>query len=186
MIVGQGDYRYEVVPHWAKFPADWNIGWISAVAADSMDRVFLYSRSGHPVVVLDADGNFLSTWGAEILQDAHGLFIDDHDIIYCVERNTHVLRKFTSRGRLLMTLGTPGLPGEGPGDPFNRPTGVALSPDGYMYISDGYGNSRVHKFTPDGRHVLSWGEPGDGPGQFNIAHEGGGGRKRPGARVRPG
>jgi len=142
-----------------------------AVACDSEDRVYVYSRSEHPVVVFDREGRFLGSWGEGILLDAHGIYIDDHDIIYCVERNTHVLRKFTTRGRLLMTLGTPGVPAEREGEPFNGPTDVCLSPDGYMYVSDGYGNARVHKFTLDGKHVLSWGEAGSGPGQFDLSHD---------------
>ena len=69
-----------------------------------------------------------------------------------------------------MTLGTPGKPGERDGDPFNKPTDVAIASTGELFVSDGYGNARVHKFSPDGELLFSWGEHGSGPGQFNIPH----------------
>jgi hypothetical protein len=84
----------------------------------------------------------------------------------------HTSRKFTPEGKLLLTIGDPDTPAslQG-GQPFNRPTHVAVCPrTGNLYLSDGYGNSRVHKYTPDGRHLLSWGEPGTDPGQFNLPH----------------
>jgi DNA-binding beta-propeller fold protein YncE len=84
----------------------------------------------------------------------------------------HTARLFTPDGALLLTIGDPDQPAtlQG-GQPFNRPTHVAISPrTEAVFVSDGYGNSRVHKYTPDGRHVLSWGEPGTDPGQFNLPH----------------
>ena len=102
--------------------------------------------------------------------------------MYLTDDRDHTVRKFTIDGKLLMTLGTRGVAsdtGVENGDyrtvrraaaPFNLPTNLALAPDGSMYVSDGYGNARVHKFSPDGRLVLSWGGPGDGPGQFNLPH----------------
>ncbi|NIM44588.1 MAG: hypothetical protein GTN80_02625 [Nitrososphaeria archaeon] len=56
------------------------------------------------------------------------------------------------------------------GPPFNRPTGVALSSTGEIYVSDGYGNARIHKFSQDGKLLFSWGEPGPAPGQFRLPH----------------
>jgi sugar lactone lactonase YvrE len=121
------------------------------------------------MVVFDTDGNFLTSWGDDILKDAHGIFIDDDDNIYCTERDTHVVRKFTSEGELLMTLGTPDEPGAD-GEPFNKPTDLAIGPDGEMYITDGYGNARVHKYSPDGELIKSWGQPGTGPSEFDLPH----------------
>ena len=114
------------------------------------------------MVVFDRDGNFIDSWGDDILKDAHGIFIDADDNIYCTERDTHVVRKFTTEGELLMTLGTPDEPGA-EGEPFNKPTDLALGPDGEMFITDGYGNARVHKYSPDGELIKSWGQPGTGP-----------------------
>jgi streptogramin lyase len=169
MAFGSGKYTYEVQEGWGKLPKGWKFSWIPAVAVDSKDRIYVYSRSEHPMVVFDREGNFLKSWGEDILKDAHGLFIDAEDNIYCVERNTHVMHKFTPDGELLMTLGTPDKPGA-EGEPFNLPTDLALGPDGEMFITDGYGNARVHKYSPDGELIMSWGKPGKGPGEFNLPH----------------
>lgn len=169
MIFGQGTHQYTVAENWWTLPDGWEFGWIPAVAVDSQDRVYVYSRSEHPMVVFDRDGNFLTSWGDDILKDAHGIFIDADDNIYCVERETHVMHKFTTDGELLMTLGTMDKPGA-EGEPFNLPTDFALGPDGEMYISDGYGNARIHKYSPDGALIKSWGKPGSGPGEFDLPH----------------
>ena len=169
MVFGQGTHQYTVQEDWWTLPEGWEFGWIPAVAVDSQDRIYVYSRSEHPMVVFDRDGNFIDAWGDDILKDAHGIFIDADDNIYCTERDTHVMRKFTTNGELLMTLGTPDEPGA-EGEPFNKPTDFALGPDGEMYISDGYGNARVHKYSPDGELIKSWGQPGTGPGEFDLPH----------------
>lgn len=169
MIFGQGTHQYTVQENWWTLPDGYEFGWIPAVAVDSQDRVYVYSRSEHPMVVFDRDGNFLTSWGDDILKDAHGIFIDAEDNIYCVERETHVMHKFTTDGELLMTLGTMDKPGA-EGEPFNLPTDFALGPDGEMFISDGYGNARIHKYSPDGELIKSWGKPGTGPGEFDLPH----------------
>lgn len=169
MVFGQGTHQYTVQEDWWTLPEGWEFGWIPAVAVDSQDRVYVYSRSEHPMVVFDRDGTFIDAWGDDILKDAHGIFMDADDNIYCTERDTHVMRKFTTNGELLMTLGTPDEPGA-EGEPFNKPTDFALGPDGEMYISDGYGNARVHKYSPDGELIKSWGQPGTGPGEFDLPH----------------
>ena len=168
MAFGAGTHIYEVQEGWAQLPDGWKFGWIPAVAVDSQDRVYVYSRSEHPMVVFDREGNFLESWGDDILKDAHGIFIDAADNIYCVERETHCMRKFTSDGELLMTLGTPNQPADG--TPFNLPTDLAVGPDGELFVSDGYGNARIHKYSPDGELIKSWGTPGDGPGEFDLPH----------------
>ena len=79
------------------------------------------------------------------------------------------MRKCTPQGKVVLTIGTPGKPASRfRGDPFNRCTHTALSPQGDIYVSDGYQNARVHKYSPDGKLLFSWGEPGTGPGQFNL------------------
>ena len=169
MAFGTGDYRYDVQENWYRLPDGWSFGWVAAVAVDSRDRVFVYSRSDHPLVVFDRDGSFSTSWGDEHLKDAHGIFIDADDNVFCVERETHIMRKFTAEGELLMTLGMPHQPGAAQ-QPFNLPTDLALGPNGEMFISDGYGNARVHKYTADGELITSWGSPGTGPGEFDLPH----------------
>jgi DNA-binding beta-propeller fold protein YncE len=93
-------------------------------------------------------------------------------MLYFVDDGDHSIRKCTPDGEVLMTIGTPGEPAPiHSGQPFNRPTKVAFDPKtDELYISDGYGNARVHKFSPDGKHLFSWGEYGTDPGQFNLVH----------------
>jgi len=169
MRVGYGDYQYEVIADWARLPSGWSFGWIPSVAVDSQHRVYVYSRSEHPMIVFDAEGNFLTSWGEDILRDAHGIFIDTAENIYCTERETHCVHKFKPDGELQWTLGSPGIP-RPPGVPFNKPTDLAVAPDGCFFVSDGYVNFKVHKYSPEGILLLSWGEPGTGPGQFNLVH----------------
>jgi streptogramin lyase len=169
MPFGSGAHTYDVAEGWGKLPPGWRFGWVPAVATDSQDRVYIYSRSEHPMVVFDREGRFLASWGEEVLKDAHGIFIDAEDHVWCVERETHCVHKFTTDGRLLMTIGTPGSPGE-EGRPFRLPTDIAFASTGEIYVSDGYGNRKVHKFSPQGELLLSWGREGSGPGEFNFPH----------------
>jgi DNA-binding beta-propeller fold protein YncE len=133
-------------------------------------------------MVFDRDGTFLTSWGEGLFIRPHGIAIGPDDAIYCTDDRDHTVRKFTADGRLLLTLGVRGTPSDTgatsmdyrtilrAGPPFHYPTNVALSPEGDLYVSDGYGNARVHKFSADGRLLLSWGEPGGGPGQFRLPH----------------
>jgi len=182
MRFGSGDLTYEYVEGWAKIPEGWDLIEVPAVAVDSQDRVYAFTRSEHPVVVFDRDGKFLSAWGEGVFTRAHGLFVGPDDSLYCLDDFDHTLRKCTTNGKVLMTLGEKNKPsdtGYEPGNylsvkyggsPFNRPTSVALSPEGDLYVTDGYGNCRVHKFSPDGKLLFSFGDPGSGHGQFRMPH----------------
>jgi len=170
MTFGSGGYTYTVAEGWGRLPDGWTWGWIPAVACDSQGRVYVYSRSEHPLVIFDRDGNFLASWGEGILKDAHGIYIDADDNVYCTERNTHCIRQFNREGALVMTLGIPDQPATQDGDPFNLPTDLAIASTGELFVSDGYGNARVHKFSSDGSLIQSWGEHGSEPGQFALSH----------------
>jgi DNA-binding beta-propeller fold protein YncE len=147
-----GKLVYDVVEGWGKLPEGWIYTQVAGVSVDSKDRVYVLNRGEHPIIVYAKDGTFIGSWGEGMFQNAHGAYIDEKGHIYCVDRNRHVLWKFTT------------------GEPFNLPTDVALAPDGDIYVSDGYGNNRVHRFSPEGELLLSWGEAGEGPGQFNLPH----------------
>jgi hypothetical protein len=124
------------------------------------------------VIVFDRGGAFRRSWGEGLVRRAHAITIDADDMVWLTDDLHHTVRKFTPDGKLLLTIGNPDQ-ASAPhgGKPFNRPTHVAICPrTGYLFVSDGYGNSRVHKYAPDGRHVMSWGEPGTDPGQFNLPH----------------
>jgi len=171
VVLGSGEHRYRVVENWAKLPDGWDLRDVAAVAVDSKDRVYVFNRGEHPMVVFDRDGNFIKSWGEGLFHRAHGLHIDAHDQLYCTDDGDHTVRKCTVDGKVLLTIGVPGEPKPYmSGEPFHRCTHTALSPSGEIYVSDGYGNACVHKFSPDGKLLKSWGEPGSDPGEFNIVH----------------
>ena len=163
---------FKVVEGWGRLPAGWRYVEAAGVAVDSKDDVYVFNRGEHPVIVFDREGNFLRSWGEGLVRRAHGITIGPDDEVWLTDDGNHTIRKFTREGKLLLTIGDPDKPAtlQG-GKPFNRPTHVALSPStGDLFISDGYGNSRVHKYDPKGRHLFSWGEPGTDPGCFNLPH----------------
>ena len=171
VVLGSGEHRYRVVENWAKLPDGWSFKDVAAVGVDSKDRVYVFNRGEHPMIVFDRDGNFLRSWGEGVFHRAHGLNIDSNDILYCTDDGDHSVRRCSTEGKIDLTIGVPGKPAPFmSGEPFHRCTHTALSPRGDIYVSDGYGNARVHKFSPDGKLIKSWGESGTEPGQFNIAH----------------
>ncbi|MGE3922761.1 MAG: peptidyl-alpha-hydroxyglycine alpha-amidating lyase family protein [Lautropia sp.] len=170
-VVGEGEYRYRVVEGWGMLPDGWDYKEVGGVAVDSKDNVYVFNRGEHPMIVFDRDGNFLRSWGEGMFPRAHGIHIDEHDHLYLTDDLSHTVRKCTPEGKVLLEIGTHGKPaGYMSGQPFHRCTHTALAPTGDIYVSDGYGNARVHKYSPDGKLLSSWGEPGTGPGEFNIVH----------------
>jgi len=172
VMLGSGAHRYEVVDNWAKLPPgqEFNAD-VAAVGVDKQDRVYAFNRGKHPMVVLDRDGNFLRSWGEGLFPRAHGVHMSSDDTLWLTDDGDHTVRHCTLDGKVLLTIGIPGKPSPYmSGEPFHRCTHTALSPQGDLYVSDGYGNSRVHKFAPNGKLLFSWGEPGTDPGQFNIVH----------------
>ena len=170
-ILGEGEHRYEVVENWGKLPPGLRYSEVAAVGVDSKDNVYVFARGQNPMIVFDREGNFLRTWGQGLFTRAHGLHIGTDDTLYCTDDGDHTVRHMTTEGKLLMEIGIPGKPAEYmSGEPFHRCTHTALSPGGDIYVSDGYGNARVHKYSPDGKLLFSWGQPGTNPGEFNIVH----------------
>ena len=170
-IIGEGDFRFRVSESWGNLPDGWDLREVGGVAVDSKDNVFIFNRGDHPIVVFDRHGNFLRSWGEGEYPRAHGISIDDEDNVYLTDDGGHFVRKCSIDGKVLFEIGTPGKPAPYmSGKPFHRCTHTALAPNGDIFVSDGYGNARVHKFSPDGKHLLSWGGPGTGAGEFNIVH----------------
>jgi DNA-binding beta-propeller fold protein YncE len=172
VVVGTEGFRYRFVQQWAALPEGFNLGDASGVAVDSRDRVYVFARGEHPIVVFDRDGNVLNTWGhGTFSKRPHALHMGPDDTLYCTDAGDHTVRRYTLDGKLLMQLGIPGTPSPPmSGLPFCKCTHTALSPEGYLYVSDGYDNARVHKYSPDGKLLFSWGASGTAAGEFNVPH----------------
>lgn len=176
------EFGYEADDHWAKCPTGWHWNEATAVATDSHDRVYVFNRGDHPLMIFDRGGTFLASWGEGLFVRPHGICIGPDDSVYLTDDADHTVRKFTPDGQLLLTLGTSGKHSDTgatsmdfrtivrAGPPFHYPCNVAIAPAGEIYVCDGYGNACVHKFSPDGRLLFSWGAPGNGPSQFHIPH----------------
>jgi DNA-binding beta-propeller fold protein YncE len=160
---------YQPVPGWPQLPPDVTLGPVSAVATDAADRVYVFHRGKHPVLVFERDGKFLRSWGDELVKTAHGLRVDPEGNVWLTDIGDHRVLKCSSEGKLLLALGKRGEPGDD-ADHFNRPTDVAVAPSGEFYVSDGYGNSRVVKFSKEGKFLKQWGKKGAGEGEFNLPH----------------
>jgi DNA-binding beta-propeller fold protein YncE len=170
MTLGCGEFTYEV-QEWPRLPRDLSIGDVGGIAVDSRDQIHVFARGKFPLLVFDRAGSLLHSWGEGCFQRPHGIDIGPDDSIYCTDDGDHTVRKFAPDGRLLLTIGIPGEPAPFmSGQPFNRCTHTALSPNGDIYVSDGYGNARIHKYSPGGKWLTSWGGPGIAPGEFNVPH----------------
>lgn len=170
--LGTGDFAYEELADWGQLPDGWSFKEVADVAVDADDRVYVFNRGEHPLIVFERDGSFVTSWGEGLFLRAHGITVAADQTLYCVDDAGHGVYHCARDGRVLDTVGTPGEPAlRQSGRPFNLPTKVAIDPDsGNLFISDGYGNARVHRFTTSGRHVLSWGSYGVDPGEFNLPH----------------
>jgi peptidylglycine monooxygenase len=168
IVVGSGEFKYEVVSAFGEGLENIEIDRVSHVSVDSDDNVYFYQRIDPPIVVLDNGGNLVDHWGENYLVDGHGIFITSKDEVFVVARGVHEVLKFDTRGELLLRIGER----ENPSwqAPFNHPTDVAVSRDGDIFVTDGYGNACVHKFSSVGEHLMTWGKPGSGPGEFHTPH----------------
>jgi streptogramin lyase len=187
MEYGSGKHTYTLVESWAKLPKGESLVDVVGISIDSDDKVYVFNRSKRPMIVFDRDGNEEYAWGEGLFKRPHGSCLTSDGHIWLTDDSSHVVYKFTKEGELLMTLGNVNQPSDTgyqlgldiferissiskAAEPFNLPTGVALSSTGDILISDGYGNARVHRFSPEGELILSWGEPGAEPGQFRLPH----------------
>jgi DNA-binding beta-propeller fold protein YncE len=184
-----GKVRYQVQEGWEQLPKGFMHRDVSGLGVDSLDRVYVLTRMDPRVIIYNRDGSFVASFGEGLFTErTHGLAIGPDDAVYCVDDGDQTVRKFSPKGELLMTLGVKGVASDTGyndklassrdkllsikqgGPPFNRPTNVAIAPNGDLYVSDGYGNCRVHRFTAKGKLIQSWGEPGVEPGEFHLPH----------------
>lgn len=177
---------YRVVHGWPQLPPGRDLGAVSGVGVDARGDVFVFHRNGRAwpassvlstvlialptVTVFDGRmGRILSEWGANAFAMPHGLTVDARGHVWLTDVALQQVYEYSRDGHLLMTLGTHGVAGDD-STHFNRPTEVAVARDGSFYVSDGYRNTRIMKFSPKGKFLFQWGTPGDKPGQFNLPH----------------
>ena len=165
-----GGFEYKIVEGWGQGQGGRVFGGVTpSVATDSSDRVYIARRDPPAIMVYDREGNFLTSWGEDLFKNPHSVWFNEQDQLYVADVDDHTVRKLDTDGQVLQTLGTPDAVGA-PGQPFNRPTWAVEAPGGDIYVSDGYGQFRVHRFSADGTLLKSWGEEGTGPGQFALPH----------------
>lgn len=173
VTLGENGFEYLTSGlNWGDLPDGWVYKEGTSVAIDSNDQVYVFNRGTCPMIVFDTDGKILRTWGEGIFKNPHGVTIAPDGSVFCVDNGDSTIRQFSPNGDLINTLGTPNKPApKMSGDPFCLPAHVAFDPrNGDFYVADGYSNARVHKYSPDGKLMFSWGESGTGLGQFNIVH----------------
>lgn len=176
VTLGHDEFTYRVTGrNWGNLPEGWYYGDATSVDVDSRDNVYVFNRGNHPMIVLDGEGNVLRSWGENgAFTKPHAVTVAPDDTVWCVDSQDHSVRQFSPEGKLLRTLNDRNNHAAAmSGKPFCRPTRVAIDPrNGEILVADGYGNARVHRFSADGKKLLlSWGEPGTDPGQFNIVHD---------------
>jgi DNA-binding beta-propeller fold protein YncE len=168
------DMGYEAVPDFLSLPPGANFGEATGVALNSKGHIFVFNRGPQPLMEFGRDGKFVRTLGDGLFTSAHGLRIDGDDNIWTTDIGSHTVLQFNREGRVLMVLGKTGVAGEWSEafdmPLFNQPTDVAFGPSGAIFVSDGYGNSRIMKFDKNGRFIKSWGRKGASPGDFNLPH----------------
>ena len=150
-------------------PESVTLGACSGIAINSKGHVYLFHRGKQPIICLDSNGKFIRSWGDDTIGNAHALRIDGDDNVWVTDHGDHRVLKFSPEGKLLLALGRAGSAGDGI-DEFNKPTDVAFGANGEIYVSDGYGNNRIMKFTPNGGFLAQWGKAGKGNGEFDLPH----------------
>lgn len=161
--------QYAVDAEWPTLPPGWNFGETAGVAVDGKGHVYVFHRGENPIMEFAPDGRLVRSWGEGMFIRAHAIRVDPEGNIWTVDNDTHQVLKMDPSGRVRMVLGRHGQSGE-TDELFNRPTDVAFGPNGEIYVSDGYGNSRVVKFSKQGRYITAWGKPGKGEGEFDTPH----------------
>lgn len=163
-----GKSSYQMIRPWQKDTQQARIESISQLAVDSSGRVFVLQRSAPHVLIYSATGDLECAFNDPRITSGHGLFIDMEDRLFVVSYDSHQVLVFDRELQPLFALGTLDSPSWNA--PFNHPTDVAVAMDGEIYVSDGYGNACVHRFSATGAHLSTWGSVGDGPGQFSTPH----------------
>ncbi len=161
-------YKYRPLDNWPKLPAGMELGSCTGIDIDRRDRLFVAGGSDDPIIILDRHGKYLGGWGKGVIENKHSVRIHNGRA-WVTDRGRHQVFEFTLDGKMLQSFGTRGELGTGL-EQFNKPSDIAFGADGTMYISDGYGNTRVMVFNADGTFRKTWGTAGTAAGEFNLPH----------------
>jgi peptidylamidoglycolate lyase len=183
-FVGKQLPNYQLVKDWPQLPKEYTLSQVTGVGIDTDGNIFLFHRNGRQwtepfpdslissttILMLDRQtGKLLSSWGANLFIMPHGLTVDKDNNVWVTDVALQQVFKFSHDGKLLMKLGIAKVAGDDAAH-FNLPTDVAVANDGSFYVSDGYGNSRVVKFSAEGKYLFEWGKRSDNQGEFNTPH----------------
>ncbi|MCA6079126.1 peptidyl-alpha-hydroxyglycine alpha-amidating lyase family protein [Fulvivirga sedimenti] len=175
---------YSLMQDWPDLPDSIQLGNATGLDIDKHGHLFVFHRAGRQwtdpfpedpitrptIFMLDAEsGNLINSWGEDLFIMPHGLTADKENNVWMTDVARHQVFKFSHEGELLLTLGEEGIYGTDSSH-FYLPTDIAIASNGNIYVSDGYGNSRVIVFDPSGKYLFDWGIFGDLPGQFNTPH----------------
>jgi peptidylamidoglycolate lyase len=175
---------YEMVKGWPQLSEGYVLSQPTGIGIDTSGNIFVFHRTGrtwtepfpdslismNTVLMLDKEtGKILNSWGANYFIMPHGLTVDKDNNVWLTDVGLHQIFKFSHEGKLLMKLGVAKTPGNDSLH-FNLPTDIAVKPDGSFYVSDGYGNSRVVKFSADGHYLFEWGKKGTKQSEFQTPH----------------
>ncbi len=176
--------EYELIENWLKIPDDYVFGNPTGVALKSNENLVVFHRGSRSwqvpmpkekiiedtfIEIDKVSGEIIKSWGSDLFIMPHGLEIDKEDNIWVTDVGLHQVIKFDSNGNELMVLGVENTPGKDSLH-FNLPTDLAVSENGSFYVSDGYGNSRIVKFSSSGEYLFEWGVFGENKNEFNIPH----------------
>jgi len=154
---------------WPEKPERFEWAQMPGITLDTRDQVYIFTRNRPAVQVYKTDGRFVRAWSSGDFSGAHYIRIGPAGNIWTANIADHVVRKHSPEGKLLLTLGEPGVAGADRGH-FDKPTDMAVLPSGEIFVTDGYGNRRIVHFDANGRYVNEWGRAGNEPGQFALPH----------------
>lgn len=176
-LIAQPELAFKPVKGWGVLPDGYVAGAGMAVSVAGDGSIWYYTRSATPVMQFTKEGQILQAWAEDKELSnhqgaAHGMGIGPDGGVWLVDRETHTIFKFSQKGRTLLTIGSFAAKQGTDNTPyaFNRPAGIAFDRKGNAYVADGYRNTRVAKYTPDGEYISHWGGKGDAPGLFNLVH----------------
>lgn len=178
--------KYELVKDWLQLPGNSKLGNPTGIGIDTNQNIVIFHRADREwpligfipntyiksktILILDKEnGKIIDSWGDNLFIMPHGLVVDKENNIWVTDVGLNQIFKFSHNGKLLMKLGEAKVSGND-SNHFNKPTDVAVSKDGSFYVSDGYGNSRIVKFSATGKYLFEWGKKGSQKGEFNIPH----------------